>query len=179
MPFKTFFNWAFDGDKNSPLPKAKLSPEGKVLVPAITHYTSPITQTYLISIFLKNAKLNKYLNENLNNMNLWYIEKEDLVKFIKRCIIDFKIQRKDIVFLGYRRQQRMFEVLRDKMSFLKNDDINLLCDLIDKSKEKDSFYESLGLEKPKKQKVTKKIIEKNKKVILSDFLSENFSTIDV
>lgn len=176
MPFKTFLNWLFDYNKDSPLPKAKLSDEGKVLIPDILAYNSPITPTYLISIFQKSPKFNNYLNTYFNNINLWYLEKEDLLRFIKRCVVELRFQRKDIIYIGFRRQIKMFEILRDKIPNLKNDEILFLCELIDRSKEKDVIYETLGLEKPKRQKAIKNIVEKQK-ISLNDFLNEHFSTI--
>lgn len=177
MPFKTFLNWVFDGNKNSPIPTPKLSDDGKVLVPNILAYNSPITQTYVISIFLRNGKLNEYLDQHLNNMGLWYIEKEELFKFIKKCVIDFRVQRKDLVYLGYKAKNKLYEILRDRISYLKNDDLELLCFLIDKSEEKSSIYQTLGIEQPKKKKLEEKPKEENKKISLSEFLSEHFSAV--
>jgi len=54
----------------------------------------------------------------------------------------------------------MFNKLRSKVTSLKNDDLDLLCDIIDKSDEKESVYNSLGISKPVK---TKKKKSKTKK----------------
>jgi hypothetical protein len=179
MPFKTFLNWVFDGNKNSSIPTPKKSDDGRVLVPDILAYNSPITQTYVISIFQRNGKLNEYLDQHLNNMGLWYIEKEELFKFIKKCVIDFRVQRKDLIYLSYKAKNKLYEILRDRISFLKNDDLELMCSLIDKSDQKDSIYQTLGLEQPKRQKLVEKKEKKDKKISFEEFLKEHFSTVDV
>jgi hypothetical protein len=176
--FKTFLNWVFDGNKNSPIPTPKKSDDGKVLIPNILAYNSPITATYVISIFLRNGKLNEYLNQYLNNIGLWYLEKEELFKFIKKCVIDFRVQRKDLVYFSYKTKNKLYEILRDRISYLKNDDLELLCSIIDKSEGKDSIYQTLGIEQPKKKKLMEKKQEENKKISLSEFLKEHFSTVE-
>ena len=35
MPFKTYFNWLFDGNIKSPIPSPKTADDGKVIVPNI------------------------------------------------------------------------------------------------------------------------------------------------
>jgi len=179
VPFKTFLGWVFDGNKNSPLPSPRVADDGKVLVPNILAYNSPITATYVISIFLRNGKLNEYLDKHLNNMGLWYLEREELFKFIKKCVIDFRVQRKDLVYLSYKTKNKLYEILRDRISYLKNDDLELMCTLIDKSEEKSSIYQTLGIEQPKKRKIEEKKEEKDKKISLSEFLKEHFSTGEV
>lgn len=170
MPFKTFNNWLFDGSRSSPIPKEKDGID-------ILKYNSPITHTYAISIFLRNGPLNHYLNKYFNNMGLRYLPKDELFRFLKNCVIDFRVKRRDIVYYPYRRKTKLYQVLRDKISHFKNDDILLLCDIIDKSKDKEMIYHSLGIEKPKKQKLKKKKTTK-KKMSVEEFLKEHFSIID-
>ena len=170
MPFKTFNNWLFDKNKNSPLPKPKNGVD-------ILKYNSPITHTYVISLFLRNGLLNHYLDLFFNNINVRYLTREELFKFIKKCVMDFKIRRQELVFYPRRQRFELYEKLREKIHTLKNDDIFLLCDIIDRSKDKESVYHSLGLDKPKKKKGKNKKI-KDEKFSLKD-LMEHFSTIDI
>jgi hypothetical protein len=59
---------------------------------------------------------------------------------------------------------------------LKNNDIVLLCELIEKSEDKDQIYHTIGLEVPKKKKISiRKKTKKKDKVPLKDLLEENFS----
>ena len=87
MPFKTFNTWLFDGNQSSPIPKD------------ILKYNSPISHTYVISLFLKNGTLNNYLDKYFNDLNLRYLTKEELFRFIKKCVLDFKIKTIDSPFL--------------------------------------------------------------------------------
>ncbi len=167
-PYKVFNSWLFDGSKKSPLPKATKDVD-------ILKYNSPINHTYVIKMFLKNGPLNHYLNTYFNNINLRYISKEELFIFIKETVINFKINQRDIVYFPYRHKEVLFKKLRDKIPLLKNDDISLFCDIIEKSPEKESIYNTLGLEKLKKVKLKKK--KKKQKIKLKDFIEENFSII--
>jgi len=171
MPFKTFNTWLFDGNIKTPIPKEKDGVD-------ILKYNSPITHTFVISLFLRNAKLNHYLNNYFNNIDLRYLLKEELFYFIKRCVLDFRVNKRDIVYYPRRARNQLYEKLREKTPTLKNGDVSLLCDIINKSEDKDIVYESLGIDKPKKQKIRKKKIEK-KKISLKQFLREHFSTMKV
>lgn len=169
--YKVFYSWLFDGQRNSPIPPAK---DGIDLL----KYNSPITNTFLLSLFMRNGNLNHYLNTYFNNMGLRYMTREDMFLFIKKCILDFNIKRREIMFYKFSYQDKLYNVLRDKFPQFKNDDINLLSEIINKSKEKQSIWETLGLKLPKKKKIkrSKKTIKK-KHISSESFLSEHFSTI--
>ena len=170
--FKTFFNWVFDGNIKSPIPRGEN-------IPGILKYNSPITSTYVISLFLNNGPLNFYLDSYFNNINLRYIDKEELLFFIKKCVIDFKVQRKNIPFVQYKKNTKLFDSLRAKIPIIKNYDVSLLCDLVEKSPDAERIYSSLGIDKPKKKKLTS-VKQKNEgKTSLQDFLSRNFSVIKI
>ena len=179
--FKVFFDWLFDGDRNSKIPPPRTDDDGKVLIPDVLKYNSPITHTYLVSIFLRHAPLTLYLNEYFNDINLRYLEREDLFYFIKKCVCDFRIRRNDIVYYPRKNRQKLFEVLRERVPYLKDNDISLLCDIVEKSEDKDQIYSTLGLEMPKKEKIKIKAKkeDKGKKIILKDFLEKHFSIINV
>lgn len=166
-PYKIFFNWLFDGSLKSEIPEKQ----------TMLKYNSPISQTFLMKVFLRNGSLNHYLNTHLNNINLRYLEKEEFFKFIKKCVIDFKVKRKDTVYYHYNRKDMLFNKLRSKISILKNDDLDLLCNIIDKSPEKESIYTGLGIKKPIKTKKKKKSKQKN--TSLKEFLEDNFSTTKI
>jgi len=63
------------------------------------------------------------------------------------------------------------------MALFKNDDISLLCDMVEKSDNKNAIFDSLGLDKPKKTKLKKAKKLKAKKITLKKFLDDHFSTI--
>jgi len=169
MPFKTFNNWLFDGDKNSGVPSELLK------------YNSPITHTYVLSLFMLNGSLNMYLDKYMNNIHLRYLDKEEFFMFIKKCVADYKIKRNSIPFIKrYHKHEKLFEVLRERHATLKNDDIQLLCEIINKQENNERIYASLGLDKPKKRKVKKAKSKKkvNEKITEKDFL-KNFTYIEV
>ena len=146
-------------------------------MPDILKYNSPITHTFVLAMFLKNGPLNHYLNEYFNNINVRYLSREELFIFIKKCVQQFKIQKSQITF--YPRQARfiLYEKLRNRMAILKNDDVYLLCDIVEKSNNKEAVYDSLGMDKPKKVKLKKAKKLKAKKITLKKFLKDHFSTI--
>ena len=170
MPFKTYSNWLFDGQRNSPIPKGKVD---------ILKYNSPISHTFVVSMFLKHGPLNSYLNKYFNDINLRYLTKEELFKFMKRCVLDFKVTRRDVTYYPRRARQILYEKLREKMSTLKNDDVLLLCEVVEKSDNTDAIFESLGLDKPKKKTLKKQKKTDIKKISLDDFLKEHFSIIEL
>jgi hypothetical protein len=129
------------------------------------------------------GELNHYLNKYFNNIGLYYLEKEDLFKFIKKCIIDFKVRRNNLSFITTKKDSNLFQGLRKKFPALKACDISLLIDIIEKESDdlKNSVYESLGLlkpEKPKKaRKLSKKVLEKVENVKIKNWVVENFSLV--
>ena len=76
MPYKTFNNWLFDGDRDSPIPKATDKVD-------ILKSTSPINHMFVLQLFLRNGSLNHYLDEYFNNVGLWYLEKEEFFKEVQ------------------------------------------------------------------------------------------------
>ena len=162
-PYKLFWNWVFDGKKDSPIP----SPE------VLLKYNSPIHETFILKSFMLHRRLNHYLNSYMNNIGIRYIDKEELFFFAKKCVRDFKVRRKDIHFSRYKPQVLLVQKLKKKFPLLKSYDIELLAEEIHKGKDRDSIYSALGLEKPKKQKLKAK--SKKKKINLKTFLADNFS----
>lgn len=178
MPFKTFNKWLFDGDRNSPIPKPTFTEDGKVLVPDILKYNSPITHTFALQLFMRNGHLNNYLNDHFNNIGLRYLSREELFLFLKKCVMDFKVTKRDTVFYPFRRTEKIFNVLTKKFPELKGYDVELLCQIIEESPDREAIYNALNLEAPKKKKVKlgKKKKEK-KKIPYKEFLEEHFSII--
>ena len=177
--YKTYNNWLFDGSRTSPIPKPRSTEDGKVIVPDILKYNSPITHTYAIKLFMHNPKLNFYLNDVFNNIGLRYLEKEELFYFLKKCVIDFRISRRSLYWTKYNNKTTLFNTLRKTNPTLKNDDIDLLCDIINKSENSENIYVAIGLDKPKKKKLKTKKKQKKSKISLQDFLELNFSIMEM
>jgi len=176
MPYRTFNSWLFDGSRDSDFPTPKYADDGKEIIPDLLKYNSPISVTYAISMFLKNGPLNHYLDKYFNNINLRYMDKKEIFLFIKKCVLDFRVGRRDTSFIPFTRKNKLFGILRNKFPELKNCDVSLLCDLVEESDDKEAIYNTLGLEKPKKIKVKKQ--KKSKKVKLKDFMAEHFSIME-
>jgi len=174
--FQVFFNWLFDNNIKTEIPKYKEDSSGNIIIPDILKYNSPITNIYIIKIFMNNPELNYYLNETMNNINLWYLEKEDLLKFIKKCVIDFRISRNSILYVNHTKNDKLFEELKKKFPLFKPYDIQLLHDLVDVSEEGNRIYASLGIDKPIKKKISKKTVKLKSKT-LKEFISGNFSIV--
>jgi hypothetical protein len=171
MPYKTFNNWLFDGSRGTPIPP----PRGAV---DILKYNSPITHTFALQLFMRHGPLNHYLDEYFNNIGLRYLTKDEFFLFLKQAVLDFRATKRDTVFYPYKAKNKLYDVLRQRIPQLKNDDISLLCEIIEKSDDKDTIYNTLGLEKPPKKqklKIGKKEIKRDKKISLKGFLEEHFS----
>ncbi len=167
-PYKLFWNWCWDGKKDSPIPEPGV----------LLKYNSPINLDFLLKSFVKNGKLNWYLNQHMNNLGARYIKLEDLLIFIKQCIRDFKVKRNSIHYVSWKRQNALFNKLCLKLPLSKPYEISLMCDLVNKSDDKDAMYSALGIEKPKKEKLKKRKAKKGK-VSLKSFIAENFSIMEV
>lgn len=180
IPFRTFIDWAFDGSENTPIPKKEVDSVGNVITPDILKASGPLNQRYVISMFMKNPKMCLYLNKYFNNMNLWYLDKKTLFLFLKKCIIDFKARRSDLVFIKSKRSKdKLAEKLSDRFPLLTIDELRFLTELIENSEQRDSIYHSFGMKKPSKRKIKK---EKKKrktgsKTSVKNFLKKNFEVI--
>jgi len=170
-PFQEFQNWLFDGNSKSKIPEHLLKS------------TSPISAQYCIGMFLANLPLNYFLDQHFNNINLWYLDKEELFIFIKKCVKDFKIQRRSLAYIPWKKQDKLYNVLRKKISYLKSYDIVTLSHLIDSSDNKEDVYRWLGLEsdvlqkkivKPSTKEKKKKEKSKANKIKIQEFLDGNF-----
>lgn len=171
--YKEFNQWLFDGDLTTSIPNKEL----------MLKYNSPITPNYLINIMLKNGAITDYLNKYINNFNVRYIDKEELFMFFKFCIQKFKISKHSVYYKKRAAaKSKLYNILRMKEATLKEDDIDLLCDLIDDSDEKEMIYSSFGLDAPKKEKIKvgkKKTKKSSKGLTLKKFLKDNFKTLNV
>lgn len=170
MPYRTFFDWCFDGDIKTPIPQG----EG---IPDILKYNSPIHATFLLKSFIKHGKLNFYLNRYLNNIGVRYIDRADLFKFFKQCVIDFKFNRRDIHYVQWTKHDVLFNALRKKYPLLKNYEIKTLCEIINGSPEKDIILRSLGIEKKPYDKKKKRKKATQKKISAKNFIAQYFNLV--
>jgi hypothetical protein len=147
-PYTLLNRWLYDGSNETKIPDDVR--DGKEIGPQ-----------YIIWFF-KNSIYNSWVNEHFNNFGVYALDKNDILKFMKKCILDcgYKPQ-----YIPKQRQTttKIAKILKQKHPYYKKDDIRLLVDIIDVSEEKDNIYETLGLFNPKKTKTTKKdLIELSK-----------------
>jgi len=168
--YSIFFDWLFDGRINTPIPT---HPDFDLF-----KYNSPINETFLLKMFIKNGPLNHLLND-YNNLGVRYLERSELFFFIKSCVIGFKIKRKDIHYTPYRRTAAIFDKLKSKYPTLKDHEISLLAEQVEKMEDdkKNAIYRALGIEKKKKvttKKKKKSTSKVSKSINLKSFISDNF-----
>ncbi len=139
-PYTLLNKWLYDGSENSILPKEVIE-------------AREIGSQYILWYF-KNSIYNVYINKHFNNFEIYKLDKETVLLFLKRAIIDtgFKPQ-----FMPRQKSTstKIGKILKLRYPYFKKDDVNLLVSLIDDSEEKDQIYETLGLYAPKKKKTTK------------------------
>jgi hypothetical protein len=162
------------------IPKPETDSAGNVITPDILKPSGPLNQRYIMSMFMKNPKMCLYMNKYFNNVNVWYIDKETFFKFIKKCIHDFKFNRRDLLFLKSSKgnKEKLVEKLEERFPLLKFDDVLMLYELIEKSPEKNAIYNSFGLKRVSKRKVKKE--KKKGKITKSsakNFLKKNFEVV--
>lgn len=180
IPFRTFLDWAFDGSLETEIPKPEVDSGGNVITPDILKPSGPLNHRYVVSLFMKNAKMSLFLNKYFNDMSLWYLDKESLFKFLKRCIIDFKVRRGELIFFKSKgNKEKLIEKLELRFPELKHDDVQLLYEIIEGSSQKDSIYHSFGLKRITKRKVKKEKSKKkhSDKTSLKNFIKKNFKVI--
>lgn len=158
--------WLYDGSKTTKIPEDVLKDKS-------------IGQTFLI-YFFQYSHYNIVINKLFNNYGLFSLEREDIFKFVKECVL-LSGYKQQFISKAPKTTSKLYTILKNKYPFLKKQEINLLIENIDNSDQKDDVYEMFGFYKPKKKKTTvaeknkiKKIISEQKDKIELDELMENF-----
>lgn len=160
--FNQFLAWLFDGKVNSEIPEEILS------------YKSPITHTYVISLFTRIGCFNHFLNEYFNNIGVYYLDKKDLFKYIKECVQNFRISSRQIRYSWFGRKPILYKELSKRHKTLKSYEILSLCKIVDTLKDRDLIYSSLGLVKPKISKLKNTKSFKPTPISIKSLISKNF-----
>jgi len=169
-PYSVFWNWCYDGNPKSPIPRGEN-------IPDITKYNSPINESFILRMFVNHFTVTMYLNEHLNNMGIRYIDKESLFKFIKQLIRDYKINRQSFRFTSYKRDTKLIEAINKKFLHLKSFEVELLHDKIQISPNKSNIYSSFCLDEPKKKVFKQKKMDTGMSV--KKFLSTYFTISEI
>lgn len=146
--YKLLNNWLSDRRTDTEIPKEVLA----------SYQINPS----IILYYFMGSKYSIFISNTYNNWNLYSLNKKDILYTIKDII------QKTSYCPNYNKKFRdnkteLFKKLWDKYPYLKPNDINLLCTIVDKHEDKDIIYEMLGLTKLKKQKYTKKQIKEREK----------------
>lgn len=167
-PYQVLNRWLYDGSKTTQLPKEL---EDDKVIP----------QTILLYHF-QCSKYILYLSEVFNNYDIYQLNKSDIFRFMKQCIL-LNGYKPPFIQKIKTKKNKLVKFLRLKFPFLKLYEIDLLIDQIDKSEDKDRIYETFGLYTTRKKKPTKVDKEKLKKLnkqdeekISLDDVMANFST---
>jgi hypothetical protein len=108
--FKDVIDWLF-------------SREDTLLVPSHIKKDSRITNTYLIRLFLRNGEFNYFLNGCFNHFgtSLWGLDKQDLLVFLKHCILKLNLTRNSVYYTKKGRKTKdIIEKIESKFSLLKS-----------------------------------------------------------
>jgi len=154
--YKAFTTWLFDGQHDS-----KLQKQDEIL-----KYNSPITHQFILTCFMQVPKFNHYLNQELNNYNLYKVNKMEFLKFLKKAVIDLRLtSNRHYTWRNtrYIRMSKLHNVLTKRYPYLKQYEITTLCDKIDTmpKDEKNKYYATFGVDVIKEQKIKRR--QKTKK----------------
>ena len=82
-------------------------------------------------MFVMYPSLYEYLNKYFNNFDVYCLDKEEFFKFIKKCVLDFRVTRRKIPYIShFKKQNKLFKTLQQKYPIYKSYDIHFMCDLI-------------------------------------------------
>jgi hypothetical protein len=148
-PYTILTRWLHDGSKTTNMP-----PE--------LENDKLISPTFLLYYF-QQSKYILYLSNLFNNYFIYQLNKADIFKFMKQCVLDSGYKPP---FLEKEKTTRnkLYKILKLKFPYLKSYEIDSLITIVDKSDDKDSIYETFGLYLPKKKKSTKADQNRLKKI---------------
>lgn len=152
--------WLYDGSKETKMPREVIDDKTIAVNILLYHY--------------QNSYYNLYISKLFNNFGLYSLDKLEVLFFLKETILlsgykpPFQVRPSD-------KKTKLFNLLKIKFPYLKLYDVILLIDYIDQSEEKDFIYESFGLNKLKRKKITKSALSDLKKEIEKEKIKEDFS----
>jgi len=126
----------------------------------ITEIPSQVVEDYSIGnqfllFFFRGSEYLPYISETFNNYNLFALEKSEVFKMLKSMVQATGFTQKWYPY-PKKTKVKLIDALKPKFPFLKEYDLGILADQIDKSDDKESIYESLGLSAKAKKTKSKK-----------------------
>ena len=137
--------WLYDGSTSTKIPEE-------------IEKDKSISQMYILYYF-RPSPYGLVISKLLNNWGIFSLDRLEVFQFMKQCIM----------LTGYKppfiqkvpaKKNKISGMLKEKYPYLKNEEIFMMIDIIDKSDEKDRIYEMFGIYSPSKKKLTKAQKEK-------------------
>lgn len=169
-PYKLFQDWLFNVMPDPPFPEECLKGINKRAVLASLGKLDGVTI---------------YMDEHFNNFDLMNLDDIEFYKFVRVHIIKkFKVGKWDLSFFKSEKKNKNLKELQKSFPYLKQPEIEVFMELVKDDEDCDMLYESLGMTKPKKKKLTKvakkelserkkeRLIENNLPVSFGDLLNQ-------
>jgi len=137
--------WFFDGSKTTKIPDD-------------VEKDKSISQMYLLYYF-RSSPYGLIISKLFNNWNIFSLDRIELLYFLKECI-SLSGYKPPFIQKIPSKKNKLVDCLKEKYPFLKIEEIFMMVESIDKSDEKDNYYEMFGIYSPKAKKVTKAQREK-------------------
>ena len=119
----------------------------------------------ILQSFSKCERLTVFLNRIFNTYDIYTLDKDYFFLFLKNMIKLKRIGRYELSFFKHHKEDKVIKMVHEKFPHLKRIEVMSLISLVKKDEEiYPQFAETVGLEIPKKKKLTKKDkikIEKN------------------
>jgi len=127
--------------------------------------TNPLPATVIAAInpcnilhsFSKFDRLTVFLNNLFNTYDVYTFDKEYFFLFLKEMIKKKHIKRHELSFFKHHKEDKVIKLAHERFPHLKRMEVLTLIDLVKEDEEVyPHFAETIGLEVPKKKKITKK-----------------------
>jgi hypothetical protein len=166
-PYKILTNWLYDGSKLTQFPQELIDDKS-------------IGQNFLL-YFFQQSSYGLIISKIFNNFGLYILDRIEVFKFIKEAV-SISGYKQQYIERGIKHSEKFEKLLKLKFPYLKNYELPLLVDIIDKSEEKESIYQMFGIYDIKKKKSTKSDLKKledfndnEKKKISENNILSNFT----
>lgn len=146
--YKVFKDWLYNSLPDADLPQETIK---------------NINPKFILCMFGSLGHITVYLNELCNNYEtIWYRHPIEFYKFIKKIVLSKNIKPNEFSFYKHEKEDKDLNLLNTKMPYLKKYEITNLLKLMDGTEELNDLYETFGMVKYKKTKMSKTEINKYK-----------------
>lgn len=157
-----FNNWLNDGNLKSEFPKE--------LDSAGYRFSA---QTVLLNQFRMSQKYFPFINNTFNNYYSVNIPARNICLMLKEMIHFGGKIRGYVSKIKLPKDNELIKILKKRYPFFKKEEIKMLVDIIDKSEEKETYYDMFGLREIKKAKKFKKDEREKQKARIKSIISKD------